>query len=60
MVNRVYIWVGYFQVKATASNARSKYPIVELAQVFIIFMSDIANFLNSSFKEIVVNLNFPQ
>lgn len=63
---------GSFQVRATASNAINKYPIVECR--FEIcqsktnnngfsnydFMLDIANFLDSSFKEVLVNSKFPQ
>nr|QBM31567.1 hypothetical protein [Arthrobotrys musiformis] len=63
---------GSFQVRATALNARNKYPIVECR--FEIcqsktynnglsnydFMWDIANFIDSSFKEVLVNLKFPQ
>nr|QBM09619.1 hypothetical protein [Dactylella sp.] len=58
---------GSFQVRATAPNVRNKYPIVECrfeicqsktnhnGSSHYDFMSDIANFLDSSFKEVLVN-----
>lgn len=63
---------GSFQVRATASNARNKYPVIECR--FEIcqsktyyngssnydFMYHIANFLESSFKEVLVKRKFPQ